>query len=193
MLSPPFKSADMEGLFQKIVRGHYPPISMEYSNDLSNLIRTLLQVNAGLRPTCEKILEMPLISRNIEVQQIREVASTGNLLSTIKVSGSLNGISMALPPSNYHNRLVSVGALAVNGEIRGSPRSYDLLGKHISPEAKNFKLDDIKAKANENRLKLAYPVSRNEKYRNNQIPLDQRIQILKEKSRGNQLRMIWYR
>lgn len=35
----------MEGLFKKVVRGIYPRIPTEYSNDLSTMVRLLLQTN----------------------------------------------------------------------------------------------------------------------------------------------------
>jgi NIMA (never in mitosis gene a)-related kinase len=52
----------MEGLYKKVTRGLYPKIPSCYSQDLSNIIRALLQVKPVLRPTCgnfyksEKIL-----------------------------------------------------------------------------------------------------------------------------------------
>jgi NIMA (never in mitosis gene a)-related kinase len=36
---------DMEGLYKKVVRGIYPRIPPEYSQDLSSMIRNLLQTN----------------------------------------------------------------------------------------------------------------------------------------------------
>ena len=43
-LKPPFRAEDMEGLYKKVIRGYYPKISSTYSQDLSNVIRALLQV-----------------------------------------------------------------------------------------------------------------------------------------------------
>jgi NIMA (never in mitosis gene a)-related kinase len=42
----------MESLYKKVTRGIYPKISSEYSQDLSAVIRALLQVNPDLRPSC---------------------------------------------------------------------------------------------------------------------------------------------
>lgn len=41
-LKPPFRAEDMEGLFKKVIRGHYPKVSTNYSQDLANIIRSLL-------------------------------------------------------------------------------------------------------------------------------------------------------
>ncbi|MFN9904853.1 MAG: protein kinase domain-containing protein [bacterium] len=51
-LKPPFRADDMEGLYKKVIRGFYPKIPSQYSQDLSNTIRALLQVNPKLRPNC---------------------------------------------------------------------------------------------------------------------------------------------
>jgi hypothetical protein len=41
----PFKAEDMEGLYKKVTRGIYTRIPAEYSQDLSSVIRILLQTN----------------------------------------------------------------------------------------------------------------------------------------------------
>ena len=46
----------MEGLYKKVIRGIYPRIPSEYSQDLSNLVRSLLQTNPAQRPDCGNIL-----------------------------------------------------------------------------------------------------------------------------------------
>ena len=42
-LEPPFKAADMNGLYRKVIQGVYPPISSQYSRDLSQMIENLLK------------------------------------------------------------------------------------------------------------------------------------------------------
>ena len=51
-LKPPFRAEDMEGLYKKVLKGYYPRIPTHYSQDLSNVIRALLQVSPNLRPSC---------------------------------------------------------------------------------------------------------------------------------------------
>ena len=51
-LKPPFRADDMEGLYKKVIRGFYPKIPAQYSQDLNNTIRFLLQVNPKMRPNC---------------------------------------------------------------------------------------------------------------------------------------------
>ena len=56
----------MEALYKKVTRGIYSRIPSVYSNELSGVIRALLQVNPDQRPTCEKILKMPSILKRLE-------------------------------------------------------------------------------------------------------------------------------
>ena len=42
----------MEGLYKKVTRGIYQRIPSEFSQDLSSMIRVLLQVNPESRPSC---------------------------------------------------------------------------------------------------------------------------------------------
>ena len=55
-LKPPFRANDMEGLFKKVIRGFYPRLPPEYSNDLNAVLKLLLQVAPHLRSSCDKIL-----------------------------------------------------------------------------------------------------------------------------------------
>ena len=54
-LHPPFMAPNMQGLFKKVVAGAFPELPKVYSSDLSGVIKALLQVNPGLRPTCGTI------------------------------------------------------------------------------------------------------------------------------------------
>jgi NIMA (never in mitosis gene a)-related kinase len=60
-LVPPFRADDMNGLFKKILKGQYPPIPNHYSMEMRAVIKSLVQVNAASRPTCDQILDMPIV------------------------------------------------------------------------------------------------------------------------------------
>lgn len=45
----------MEGLYKKVMKGSYPKIPSKFSNDLSVMVKHLLQTNPNNRPTCGKI------------------------------------------------------------------------------------------------------------------------------------------
>ena len=51
-LKPPFRADDMAGLYKKVLKGQYPKIPTHYSQDLNNVIKQLLSVDAALRPSC---------------------------------------------------------------------------------------------------------------------------------------------
>ena len=55
-LVPPFRAENMDGLFRKVLKGHYARIPKKYSDELAHVIKKLLNVNADGRPTCEQIL-----------------------------------------------------------------------------------------------------------------------------------------
>jgi len=59
-LAPPFTAKDMKGLFQKVIKGVYPKIPPQYSNDLSKMISYLIKVDPKIRPSAEQILKMPV-------------------------------------------------------------------------------------------------------------------------------------
>lgn len=48
------------------MRGIYPKIPSRYSEDLSDAIKLMIQVEPGARPTCEELLKMPMIYKRIE-------------------------------------------------------------------------------------------------------------------------------
>ena len=49
----PFRATDMKALYDKVLKGMYPRIPATYSNELSNVIRALVQVSPMIRPTAE--------------------------------------------------------------------------------------------------------------------------------------------
>lgn len=99
-LNPPFRAQDMQGLYKKVIRGVYPPLPSQYSPDLNNLIRTLLQVNPAMRPTCDKLLDMPLVQRNT-VQNQDSIEGESNLLGTIKIPRQITNLASQLPAPSY--------------------------------------------------------------------------------------------
>ena len=60
-LKPPFRAEDMHSLFKVVLRGTYPKISSKFSLDLRNVVKTLIQVDAKKRPTCDDILNLDSI------------------------------------------------------------------------------------------------------------------------------------
>lgn len=52
-LRPPFQASDMQALFKKILKGSYEKIPRHYSQDLSLILKQMLQVKPENRPNCD--------------------------------------------------------------------------------------------------------------------------------------------
>ena len=56
-LKPPFRANDMNGLYKRVLKGQYPPIDRQYSQELAKVLAAMLRVDSNLRPSCAEILE----------------------------------------------------------------------------------------------------------------------------------------
>lgn len=92
-LNPPFRAEDMEGLYNKVIRGSYSRIPAQFSQDLSTLIKALLQTDPNRRPSCgnntfyaDKILAMPSVIKQMSDKTLIEPdEGVDKLLKTIRV------------------------------------------------------------------------------------------------------------
>ena len=101
-LNPPFRANDMSGLAKKVIAGIYPPIPSTYSNELSTMVKSLLQVNPSARPTCTQILNMSGTQNHLSdtlkrIDSLLEESKEGSLLNTIMVPRNLGQITERLP------------------------------------------------------------------------------------------------
>jgi NIMA (never in mitosis gene a)-related kinase len=51
-LKPPFRAENMEGLYNRVIKGQFNKISEKFSSDLSEIIKLLIQVQPETRPSC---------------------------------------------------------------------------------------------------------------------------------------------
>ena len=103
-LRPPFRAQNMEGLFNKVCKGQYNRIPDKFSDDLFQVVQFLLQVNPNSRPSCEQILNHPIVQKRIEY--FKSFASEDEsedkcLLKTIHMPKNLLFLSDKLPKPNY--------------------------------------------------------------------------------------------
>ena len=109
-LRPPFRAESMEGLYNKVIKGHYPKIGDRYSSDISEIIKMLLKVNSSDRPTCAQILKHPIIKKRLEFfkanENIEDIDSIdeGVLLQTIRIPKNVLFLADKLPGSNYNKK-----------------------------------------------------------------------------------------
>ncbi len=114
-LKPPFRANDMNGLYKRVLKGAYTKIPSQYSTDLASMIKTLLQVQSNLRPSCDQILAMDVVKKRVALLKQLQQSYGGeyqmqggdddldnmNLLNTIKVPKNLTQLTKNLPKSNY--------------------------------------------------------------------------------------------
>ena len=103
-LKTPFRAENMEGLYNKVIRGQYNKIPGKFSKDLQEVVRMLLQVSPQARPTCDQILKHPIIQKRIDYFKSfggDELSEDQALLKTIRVPKNLIFLSDKLPKPNY--------------------------------------------------------------------------------------------
>ena len=109
-LIPPFRAQSMDELFKKVIRGYYPDISNRYSNDLREILKLMIQIEVGARPSCDELLKMPIIKKRIDYfqnnknennEKVENIISNKELLSTIRIPKNINNLSRNLPKPNY--------------------------------------------------------------------------------------------
>ena len=138
---PPFQAQSMEELYRKVMRGIFPKIPSRYSEDLSDAIKLMIQVEPGARPTCEELLKMPMIYKRIEFfndtksfdldeEKSENLNKQLQLLKTITVPNRLENLSKNLPKPNYNtdqnnqsfqngniNKYIQYGGLTISNEL----------------------------------------------------------------------------
>ena len=109
MLRPPFRSSDMDGLYEKVQKGEIEFFDDFYSNQLKDSICKLLIVHPNKRPTCEKILKFDIFksvegcfekenkNNNVDIFAVDE------LIDTIKAGKTFFDIEKNLPKSKYQD------------------------------------------------------------------------------------------
>ncbi|CAD8080082.1 unnamed protein product [Paramecium sonneborni] len=115
-LKPPFRAKDMDGLYKSVLRGQYQPIPVIYSQELAQLIKTMMQVHPTNRPDCDKLLQLSYVQKKAKLYAIplHYEESPHDLLKTIKWPFSrksfqtnkseLINLNCQLPASNYLNQ-----------------------------------------------------------------------------------------
>lgn len=103
-LRPPFRAENMEGLYNKVIKGQFKRIPERFSSDLETIVRLLIQVNPESRPTCDDILKHEVIQKRIEYFKAYandDATEDQALLQTIRIPKNLLFLSDKLPRPNY--------------------------------------------------------------------------------------------
>ena len=109
-LRPPFRAKNMEGLYNEVCKGHYHRIPERFSDDLYQVVKFLLQIDPHSRPSCEQILNHPIVQKRIEYFKSftgDEESEDKCLLKTIHMPKNLLFLSDKLPKPNYDKQFKS--------------------------------------------------------------------------------------
>lgn len=82
------------------MKGVYPRIPVNYSENLEKFIKRCLQLESKNRPTCKELLAMIPTTISYPASESNHTTSI-NLLSTIKVPRNMQSWRDELPKSNY--------------------------------------------------------------------------------------------
>ena len=112
MLKTPFRANNMEGLFQKIIKGSYPRLIRKYSDDLNYVISTMLRVHPQDRPTTNEILKFDEVQKKImEYDIFKKIFSESFMKSTSsnfiksKIEGNENEMKVVIDTIQIPNKL----------------------------------------------------------------------------------------
>jgi NIMA (never in mitosis gene a)-related kinase len=84
----------MQGLYKKVNKGIYPKIPKQYSKDLSLLIKMMLFVDPNKRPSCDDLLNMPIIQQKAKIL-------TPNIYQNLKASKTKDILLKTIYVPNY--------------------------------------------------------------------------------------------
>ena len=147
-LRPPFRAQNMEGLYNKVCKGQFSRIPDKFSEDLSKIVQYLLQVNPILRPSCEQILNHPIVQKRIEYFKSfagEEDTEDKCLLKTIHMPKNLLFLSDKLPKPNYDKQFKSSNSNGINAEESHNYRSFNRGKNNDASNSPNIK-DQLESK-----------------------------------------------
>ena len=152
-LRPPFQAKSMEELYKKVMRGIYPKISSKYSEDLSDALKLMIQVESGARPTCEELLKMPMILKRFEFfkenkdleseEQNNLLNKKMELLKTIIVPNRLENLGKNLPKPNYNTDGNNLTLKNNINKLRNQYESLTISNTDLLPNIKKKKISNI--------------------------------------------------
>ena len=151
-LHVPFRGTSLHQLYSKIMKGIYPQLSMRYSNDLKNIIRIILNVDAQKRPSAEELLKNEIILRKIReyginINNENKKYEKAMLIKTIKIPKNISQINKQLPQKRYELKQKKNKEDMFNNDEYEYSKSYfnkipNQENKQIENEKIN-KLDDL--------------------------------------------------
>ena len=150
---PPFVARNFKELRRAVMLGAFPPLPAGYSEELSLLVKALLQLNPADRPSAAELLKNPFVAKKSRrllepghVPDLSDADPKRALMKTIRMK-DLETLKLVLPGPKYESRSAS-------GKPRDSPREVRPKPPH-SPErqkplSRSRVLDDSRLLLDEN-------------------------------------------
>lgn len=121
VLRPPFMARNFKELRRSVLIGAYPPLPSFYSEEISLLVKALLQMEPKDRPSAEELLQNPLVSKKGRLVLEAKLERTSEepkrmLMRTIKMK-DLASLRQALPAPNYKTEEVKGRSAESSGRL----------------------------------------------------------------------------
>ena len=111
-LRMPFRGTSMQVLYSNVMKGDFPPIPLNYSDDLMKIIKLMLIKNPQKRPSAQELLNNEIILDKIEKYNFEEkygdiIDEKALLIRTIKLPKNLNLMNQVnyQLPKNYKKEI----------------------------------------------------------------------------------------
>ena len=112
-LRMPFRGTSMQVLYSNVMKGDFPPIPLNYSDDLMKIIKLMLIKNPQKRPSAQELLNNEIILDKIEKYNFEEkygdiIDEKALLIRTIKLPKNLNLMNQVnyQLPKNYKKEII---------------------------------------------------------------------------------------
>ncbi|KAM4021585.1 serine/threonine-protein kinase Nek4 isoform 2-T2 [Anomaloglossus baeobatrachus] len=123
-----FNAKDMNSLVYRIIEGKLPPMPKDYSNELRDLIGTMLSRQPEKRPTANQILRKPYIKQHIKLfldnsklKQVKRRKKTGDSShSGVPKNGEQEGRAVTAPGERKRHK-VNKGKSPVKTKAASTP------------------------------------------------------------------------
>lgn len=90
----------MGQLYEKVMKGQYPRIPDQYSQDLAIVIKSMLQVKPKYRPSIDELLSHEIIKSRLNEYNLEDPMSE-NSLTKPEIEDLNNNYTTDLPSPNY--------------------------------------------------------------------------------------------
>lgn len=133
-LQVPFQAHSIPALCKTVTKGEYRPIPFSYSKSLEIILSELLVTDMNQRKTSDELLRHPLVTKKMEILNIKDTPVVTNLLDTIKLPKNQDDFNSVLPKVNKYSseiKLISVlnNNQYINPLIKERAQSTKIMGR----------------------------------------------------------------